>query len=234
MKANLKPANSKARALLKKLQALVERGIDGERIQAQKKLARLKARLDFSAPDPDETPDLFFGVFKPSAKARRIYAFERNEFDVANSVKWAIESATKIRCLHRDKELLAEADPATARRLTKIADHVANSFRTLLGRFSRVDGVSIEDRGAFVMGLYDGMMSETRKIGERLPSRPGVTKAPKGKKGFVPRASGLHVHPYTMAVSLGKQIRFSVALEQVAAELDAVTQKRLPQELPPV
>lgn len=75
------------------------------------------------------------------------------------------------------------------------------------------------------MGLYDGMMSETRKIGERLPSRPGVTKVHKGKKRFVPCVSGLHVHPYTTAVSLGKQIRFSVPLEQVSDELDAVTQK---------
>jgi hypothetical protein len=34
MKANLKPANSKARALLKKLLALAERGIDGEKTSA--------------------------------------------------------------------------------------------------------------------------------------------------------------------------------------------------------
>jgi hypothetical protein len=34
MKTNLKPANSKARALLKKLLALAERGIDGEKTSA--------------------------------------------------------------------------------------------------------------------------------------------------------------------------------------------------------
>jgi AcrR family transcriptional regulator len=94
-------------------------------------------------------------------------------------------------------------------------------------------GQRSEVRAAF-LNAHDGMMSETPKIGERLPSRPGVTKAPKGKKSFVPRASGLYVHPYTMAVSLGKQLRFSVPLEQVTAELDAVTQKPLPEELPPV
>jgi hypothetical protein len=32
MKTNLRPANSKARALFKKLQALAERGIDGEKM----------------------------------------------------------------------------------------------------------------------------------------------------------------------------------------------------------
>ena len=55
MKTNLKPANSKARVLLKKLLALAERGIDGEKTTAQRKIRRLKARFDFSAPEPAET-----------------------------------------------------------------------------------------------------------------------------------------------------------------------------------
>jgi hypothetical protein len=54
-KANLKPANSKARALLRKLHALAEQGIDGEKISAQKKIARLKARFNFTAAEPAET-----------------------------------------------------------------------------------------------------------------------------------------------------------------------------------
>jgi hypothetical protein len=230
MKANLKPANSKARALLKKLQALAERGIDGERISAQKKVARLKARLDFTTPDPNETPDLFLGSFQRSTKARWIYSFGRDEFDVANSVKWAIESATKIRCVYRDGKLLAEAAASTTKRLTEVADHIARSFRILLDRFSAVEGVSVNDRGVFVMGLYDGMMNEVRNVGQRLPSRPGLTKAPKRKKRAVNLASGLHIHPYTVGLSLGKQIRFSAPLEQIAAELEAVTRKSLAQE----
>src|SRR6266576_1643147 len=227
MRANLKPANLKARALLKKLQALAEQGIDGEKISAQNKIARLKTRFDFTMPDPAETPDLFFGSFRRSTTARRIYSFGRNEFDVANSVKWAIESATKTPCVHRDGELLAEATPSTANRLTEIADHIANSFRALLDQFSAVDGVSINDRGVFVMGLYDGMMNEVRNVGQRLPSRSSLTKVPRWKKHAVTRATGLHIHPYTVGLSLGKQIRFSVTLEQITAELEAVTQKRL-------
>jgi hypothetical protein len=35
MKTNPKPANSKARVLLKKLSALAERGIDGEKTSAR-------------------------------------------------------------------------------------------------------------------------------------------------------------------------------------------------------
>jgi len=230
VKTNLKPANSKARVLLKKLLALAERGIDGEKTSAQRKIRRLKARFDFSAPDPAATPDLFSGSFKRSATARPIYSFGPNEFEVANSVKWAIESATKIQCLYRNRVLLAEASAATARRLEEIALHIASSFRALLDKFSAVGGVSADDRGVFVMGLYDGMMNETRNAGQRLPSRPGLAKRQRGRKRAVPRAAGLHVHPYTLAVGLGKQIRFSAPVEEIAAELEVAMRKCLAQE----
>ena len=230
MKTNLKPANSKARALLKKLQALAERGIDGEKTSAQGKIRRLKARFDFSGPDPVETPDLFTGNFKRSATSRPIYAFGPNEFEVANSVKWAIESATGIQCVHRDRVLMAEASPAAARRLEAIALHIASSFRVLLDKFSMVGGVSADDRGVFVMGLYDGMMNETRNVGQPLPSRPGLGKRQRGRKRAAPSAAGLHVHPYTLAVGLGKQIRFSAPVEEIAAELDGALRKCLAQE----
>jgi hypothetical protein len=229
VKTNLRSATTKARALLKKLQALAEQGIDGEKMSARNKITRLKARFDFSRPDPAETPDLFSGSFSRSSSARRIYSFGAHEFDLANSVKWAIESAAKIPCVHRHGDLLAEATPNTARRLTDIAEHITHSFRALLDKFSAVDGVSVSDRGAFVMGLYDGMMNETRKAGQRLPGRPGVKKLRKAKKGAVTHAPGLHVHPYTVALSLGRQIRFSAPLAQITAELEAVTQKHLPQ-----
>jgi hypothetical protein len=225
MKTNLKPPTAKARALLKKLQALAEQGIDGEKLAAQNKIARLKARFDFTGPDPVETADLFSGSFKHSTTARRIYSFSGGDFDVANSVKWAIESATKIACVYRHGDLLAEAAPGTAKRLAEIAAHIAGSFRALLEKYSAVDGVSVKDRGVFVMGLYDGMMNETRNAGQRLPGRPGQTKMPKAKKRAVSRPAGLHIHPYTVGLSLGKQIRFSAPLEQITAELEAVTRR---------
>ena len=227
---NLKPANSKARALLQKLLALAERGIDGEKTSAQRKIQRLKARFDFSVPDPAETPDLFSGSFKPSATARPIYSFGPNEFQVANAVKWAIESATGIQCVYRDRVLLAVANSATARRLEEIALHIGSSFRALLDKFGAVGGVSADDRGVFVMGLYDGMMNETRNAGQLLPSRPGSVKRQKGKKRVVSRAAGLHVHAYTLAVGLGKQIRFSAPVDEIVAELEVALRKCLVQE----
>lgn len=222
----------KARILLEKLQALAERGIDGEKISAQRKLARLKARLDFSVPDPAATPDLFLGRFTRATKARKIWSFGSHEFDLANSVKWAIESSTHIPCLFRHCDLLAEATPSTANRLTEIAVHIANSFRALLDKFGALDGVNAADRGLFVMGLYDGMMNEVRDVGERLPNRASVKKTPKSRKRVVTPAPGLEIHPYTVALSLGKQIRFSAPLEQIIAELEAVTQKQLHRESP--
>lgn len=111
----MKPANEKIRVLYRKLQALAERGMDGEKEVAHRKLARLTARYDFSVPAANDTLDLFSGRFASSSAARRIYSFNRNELDVANAVKWAIESATRIRCAHRGAELLAEATPHGAK-----------------------------------------------------------------------------------------------------------------------
>jgi hypothetical protein len=213
--------------MLKKLEALAARGIDGEKLAAQRKVDRLKARFDFSAPAPAETPDLFQGTFRRSSNARRIWSFAQTEFDVANSVKWAVETATGIPCLYRQRDLLAEATPATANRLAGIAEQIAHSFRTLIAQFSAIDGVSVTDRGVFVMGLYDGMMNEPRDVGQPLPSRPGVKRRPRSKKPAPNPATGLHIHPYTVAFSLGRQIRFSVPLREIAAELQTVIQKRL-------
>jgi hypothetical protein len=226
VKPNSKLPNQKARALFKKLQALAERGVDGEKTSAQRKLERLKARYNFEEPDPAETLDLFHGNFKRASQARFIYAFTSRDFDIANSVKWAIETATKVQCVYRDGDLLAEATPGTANRLVKVANHIACSFRTLVDKFSASNPHAASDRNAFVMGLYDGMMNESRNVGQRLPSRPGRTKGRKGKKPVAP-APDLHVHPYTIALSLGRQIRFSAPLEEITAELEAATQKRL-------
>jgi hypothetical protein len=223
---NGKPANAKIRELFNKLQALAERGVDGEREVARRKLARLSARYDFAAPATSDGPDLFSGRFARSSMARPIYSFKQNEAALASSVKWAIEAATKVHCLHRGAELLAETTPASARKLSQISDHIAQSFRVLLERFGALDGVSAADRSAFLMGLYDGMMNEVRDPGQRLP---GFTsrKRRKGKTGSTNKAAGVQAHPYSIAVGLGKQIRFSATLEHIAAELEAVAPRFL-------
>jgi len=224
---NGKPATGKIRALFRKLQALAERGVEGEREVARRKLARIKARYDLSTFAVEDLPDLFSGRFARSSSARPVYSFRVNEADLSSSVKWAIEAATKDRCLHRGEELLAEATPATARRLRQIADHIAQSFRVLLERFCALDGVSAADRSAFLMGLYDGMMNDVRDPGHRLPGRSNPAKRRKTRTSSANNAAGLQTHPYSIAVSLGKQIRFSAPLDQITAELEAAAPKYL-------
>jgi hypothetical protein len=225
-----KPANAKIWALFRKLHALAERGVDGEREVARRKLARLQARYDFTTPAIAEGPDLFSGRFSRSCTARHIYAFKNTETALASSVKWAIEAATKVCCLHRGTDLLAEATPATARRLSRISDHIAQSFRVLLERFYALDGLTAADRSAFLMGLYDGMMNEVRDPGQRLPGRANAAKKRRGRASAGGNAAGIQAHPYSIAVSLGRQIRFSAPLEQIAAELEAVAPKCLAPE----
>jgi hypothetical protein len=120
-------------------------------------------------------------------------------------------------------------NPCTANRLSEIATHIAGSFRSLIGKFSELSGASLADRSAFVRGLYDGMMNEAREPGQPLPRRYCGKKSPKLKRGPVVSAAGVHIHPYTVAQGLGKRIRFSVPLEQITAELEAVAQKHLAQ-----
>ena len=103
--------------------------------------------------------------------------------------------------------------------------HIAASFSALVEHFKAVQGTNASDRNVFVMGLYDGMMNQTREIGQRLPARAAVVKLGRAKKRAVALAPGLNIHPYS--IDLGKQIRFSVPLEHILAEMDNAVHKQL-------
>lgn len=214
----MKPANTKARALLAKLEAMAERGINGERDAAKAKLDRLKARFDFSASDPNG-PDLFKGSFQRSTNAQTVLADSTIAGDVLNAVKWALENETKISCLFRNGALLAEATPKTAATLATIAKTVAHSFTQLWEQFQATPGTNPADRGSFMLGLYEGMLNETR-TNEALPKRLRIEHTRKAKRRALNHAPGLSIHPYTIAVNLGKQIRFCVPLDTMTQELD--------------
>lgn len=230
----MKPANAKARALLGKLERLADPangGMPDEIATARRKLQRLRSRFDFSKPDPADhaTLDIFAGLHRTRSTrvTAHVHAFEPADFDIANSVKWAIEQTTGIACSFRDGVLSAAVSAGNAQRLAKVARHITQSFKSLLGQFSNVRGVTAADRRLFVRGLYDGMMNDLRGVGERLPghatSRTSRTK-PRKKTAEHPHAPpGLAVHPYTVALGLGRQIRFAAPLATIAAELDRVT-----------
>ncbi len=128
--------------------------------------------------------------------------------------------------MFRGGDLVAETTPATANKLAKVALHISQSFQTLIDKLGALSGATTSDRVLFVRGLYDGMMNDGRGVGERLPERAQKRargRGTKAKKSAVTVAPGLAIHPYTMALSLGKQIRFAAPMEEVLAELERAT-----------
>ena len=75
------------------------------------------------------------------------------------------------------------------------------------------------------MGLYDGMMNEVRPA--MLPGRatPGKVKRPRRKE--VAPLPQIALHPYSIAVGFGKQIRFSTPWNLIAQELEPYKPKEL-------
>lgn len=228
----MKPADPRARALLGKLERLADpanNGTPDEIAAANRKLQRLRSRYDFTKPSPaEEDPlDIFSAAFskRTTQRTTQLHTFEPADFDIANSVKWAIEQATGIPCSFQGGQLSAAVTAGAARRLAKIALHISESFKTLLERFGKLQGVTAADRRLFVRGLYDGMMNDPRGVGERLPGQansPAKRRRTKGKPAD--RPPQLAVHPYTVALGLGRQVRFAAPVEAIVAELDRVTQ----------
>jgi len=208
----MNPPTPAARKLFAKLTALAEQGINGEREAAKLKLERLKGKYDFTIPDPQEM--LFSGKFTKASEATLVWKFQPWEMDTANAVKWAIETATGIPCVFRSGELLARANAPTSARLKEIAGTIAAGFDTLWTKYTAAPGTMASDRSCFVLGLYEGMMNEPRE-NQALPAR----RVPKQKKG-VKIPAGVAIHPYTIAATLGKRIRFCVPIGEIAGELD--------------
>ena len=207
-----KTPTTAARKLFDKLSALAERGVNGEQAAAKLKLERLKGKYDFTQPDPQEM--LFSGKFTPASEATLVWKFQPWEMDTANAVKWAIETAAKIPCVFRSGELLAQANAPTSARLKDIAGTIAAGFDTLWAKYAAAPGALPSDRSCFVLGLYEGMMNEARH-NQALPIR----RVPKLKRGSKV-APGLAIHPYTIAETLGKRIRFCVPIGEIAGELE--------------
>lgn len=209
----MKIPSQKIYELRAKLQALAERGVNGEKTEAQKALAKLEKRYDFTKKIM-QTGDIFAGAFIPASIAAPICRV--NDFDIANAIKWAIEERAKIVCLFREGELLAKANAGTAERLGNIATVITLGFSTLWTQYERAGG-NIGDRNCFMAGLYDGMMEQSRE--GLLPSRTTKTVVGKAKRKALAAAPGLALHPYSVALELGKQIRFSVPLPDVSDQL---------------
>jgi hypothetical protein len=224
-----KPATRRARELMFKLESLAARpGTASEGKSAARKIKRLKKIYDFDAKAPceqNDVKDIFKGTFRAASVASQIYSFAE-DYTVANSVKWAIEYSTAIKCVWRDGVLLAQAEPSTAHKLHGIAVTIADSFRHLWEEFSKCSGVNAADRGVFIMGCYDGMMNEVRPA--MLPNRASKpAKIKPAKRKAIAPAPQVAVHPYSIAVGFGKQIRFSTPWNLIAKELEPFKPKEI-------
>ena len=219
-------ATPRLRSLRSKLEALALYGIDGERDNAQRKLGRLVARVDWTAKDAPEAGDILNVAVTRAAVGHPI-----GEFDcphVANAVRWAVEQRTGAECYLAGAVILARVTPDSARRLQDVARTIAEGFATTWTRFAGVPGVCPGDRPLFCMGLYDGMMLEQRAAGQRLPSRPHKARPIRAKRGAVDHAPAVNLHPYTLALSLGRSIRFSVHVVTICEQLDRMISGELP------
>ena len=76
------------------------------------------------------------------------------------------------------------------------------------------------------MGLYDGMMDELRPaLLPKRNARPDKIKRPR-RKAVAPMPQ-VALHPYSVAVGFGKQIRFSVPWNLIARELEQFQPKEI-------
>ncbi len=219
----MKPSNDKARALLAKLEALAERGIDGEKESAMRKLAKLKTKFDFNVAPEKKTEDLFSGMFQAPSRGEIHFLtkFAAIDFDVANSIKWAIENATGLQSVYKNGgEIWVESGRSSVSKLEAIAKTISDGFLQLWDRFSKVDGVHQGDRSNFIRGLYDGMMNDEKAQGQPLPSRFEPAKKIRVKRKSLNRAPGIGLHPYSVALNMGKQIRFCVPAGDVIGSFE--------------
>lgn len=151
------------------------------------------------------------------------------DWQLASAVKWAIESATGICCAFVGSELRAEATNGTVKKLAGIADTISGGFNALWTQFATFPTVTPADRGLFLRGLYDGMMNEQKPPGERLPARISQPTRKRATRKAVGFAAGVMVHPYNVAVELGKSIRFNVPLPEVINQLNTHKPKEITQ-----
>lgn len=233
------PATQAAREVRAKLQALIARGIgheiEGEHAGAVRKLARLEARYDWSAPCEQHKGDIFAGLnfCARSRTAQHLTSFGPGETDLAPFVQWAIEHAAGVRASIRNGpdwsvSVWAEVDGRAVAQLATVASTIKTAFADLWARYLAA-GAQANVRRVFLLGCYDGMMDDGRRDGQRLPPIPAPpVKASRAKRKLAV-APGVAIHPYEIALPLGRQVRFSVPHVEIVESLsERLSGKSLP------
>jgi len=221
----MNPATPKAWALHAKLFALAERGTDGERESAQLKLAKLCTRYDFTAP-PTTGGDIFSGFAFPRCnlgEAHPLIELPDADGDIASAIKWAFESQLGLAGSFRYAGAKLEiriASPASAMPgLRSLAESIGKSFARLWQEFAKTPGVESNVKRQFIAGLTDGMLNDERR-GQALPP-PITDKKRKAKptKRALTHPIGISVHPYSVAVEMGRRVRVAAPIGTIVEEL---------------
>jgi hypothetical protein len=71
------------------------------------------------------------------------------------------------------------------------------------------------------------MLNKAKPAGERLPSRISQPTRKRATRKAVGFAAGVMVHPYNVAVELGKSIRFNAPLPEVINQLNTHKPKEI-------
>lgn len=222
------PATAKEHATREKLRELVKRGVAGESAAAQHKLDRLEGRFDFSGKLEEKVPDLFSGLVSPTPGKSRALKLKGLSSEVACYVKWALQAAFSVDTSLRNQpdgtvSVLVEATKESLPTLNHVAGVIQQNFETLWSQFLGLPSASEREAKMFLLGLYDGMMDDRCAAGTSLPQqapkKTGRRRNAKAKPVSVLAAPGLSIHPYEVALDLGKKIRLSVPLEAIGREL---------------
>lgn len=218
----MKPAATSAQfSLRRRILALCDSPVPGEAQSARRQLARMEARYSFDVEPVGVDIFNMAGARVVAGDAKKLFAFEFGETDVAMFAKHAIEERFRLNCAIRTVDwktsVWCDAAVDSLPALLTVASTIRGQFVRLWQRLCESADVTPGDRGAFMRGLYDGMMDEERKAGERLPARraamPAKVKKSRGKKAVAIRPA-LGVHPYELALPLGRNIRFAATVEE--------------------
>lgn len=214
-----------ARRLKVRLEALAAApGTPEEGEAAKGKLERLLAKYDFTQ-NKEDREGIFVGNFQKSNDARPVILC--GDPSLANQIKWALEQSTGIPCLFRGQELFAQATPATAEQFKRIAQTLQEGFERLWQSFSTFPTVTPLDKSLFWRGLGDGLSNTPRLQGEQLPKRAVIQGRGRKTKAAVGHAAGLGIHPYSIALDLGQQLRFNVPVQEVTNQLEEKRPKQI-------
>ena len=135
-------------------------------------------------------------------------------------MKWILSERFGIAGILRGDSIRAQVRREDAERLRLTARSLFRDLAVLMAEFTRTPDAA-RASNQFVTGLYDGLMDDPRKPGQLLPPAKSASLK-KPKKAALTQAPGVSIHPYTLAVELGRSIRLATPAQALTAKIAAL------------